>query len=138
MCRKIFWDVFSPNRDKPDNRPSRAAFSTSSILPVPQLLGNQQCCLGTDSRDVHKGQNTLGELVFQLLISAHLAGGNQLLDFVADCIADAGDGLQLHTIVYRLLQRRRQVLDGSSSPLVGTNLENKVTLHLKKGSHVLK
>ena len=72
-----------------------------------QFLGNQHGALGADAGDGHQGQDAVGEFGQQSFVSVHPAGEEILLGLFANCLADAGDFLQVHCIPNGLFQGER-------------------------------
>ena len=93
--------------------------------------------LGADAGDCQQGQRALGYFGLGPLVGLHLAGGHQLVNLVADGLADAGYAGELLPVLDRLGQREGELVDGLRSPPVGANLERRVALHLQQGAQVM-
>ena len=101
-----------------------------------QFFSEKHCRLWADTRYRHQVQNTLRQLGQKILMGGNLTGGKQFPYLFANSLANTWDCFEVGAFLHRFIQREGQVFDGPGRPLVGTNLEYGVTLHLQKDGHI--
>ena len=102
-----------------------------------QFSADEHGGLGADAGDCQQVQRALRHFGLSPLVGLHLAGGHQLVNLVADGLADARYAGQLLPVLNGLGQRNGKLVDGIRSPPVGANLERRVALHFQQGAQVL-